>query len=60
MLMYGQQQLRPEGGGVKRNFFSFHISDRAAEDEQVEKTDQNPTMHSWDIARQSLRFTYNY
>ena len=33
--------LRPEGvgvgGGGKRQFFSFHICDRAAEDEQVEK-----------------------
>ena len=30
--------LRPEGGGGgKRHFFSFHICDRAAEDEQVEK-----------------------
>ena len=25
------------GGGGKRHFFSFHICDRAAEDEQVEK-----------------------
>ena len=29
--------LRPEGGGGKHNFFSFHICDRAAEDKQVEK-----------------------
>ena len=28
------------------HFFSFHICDRAAEDKQVEKTDQNPTVHS--------------
>ena len=39
-------QLRPEGGGGgKHHFFSFHICDRAAEDKQVEKTDQNPTVH---------------
>ena len=29
--------LRPEGGVGKHHFFSFHICDRAAEDEQVEK-----------------------
>ena len=34
------------GVGVNVIFFSLHICDRAAEDEQVEKTDQNPTMHS--------------
>ena len=44
MLVQQSTHLRPEGG--KRHFFSFHICDRAAEDEQVEKTDQNPTMHS--------------
>ena len=42
--------LRPEGGGGggggTRHFFSFYICDRAAEDEQVEKTDQNSNMHS--------------
>ena len=30
-------KLRPEGGGGKHHFFSFHICDRAAEDKQVEK-----------------------
>ena len=43
------ERLRPEEGG-EHHFLSFNISDRAAADKQVEKTDQNTTLHSRDIA----------
>ena len=35
----------------------FHMSHRAAVGKYIEKTDKNPTVRSWDIARQRLRFT---
>ena len=39
-------KARKGGGGGYRRFSSFHICDRAAKDEQVEKTDHNPTLRS--------------
>ena len=51
------------GGGGKHHFLSFHICSYVTEllnTNKKKKTDQNPTLRSWDIACQSLRFTCNY
>ena len=51
--------IKFEARGGKHHFFQFSfICDRAAADKKVEKTDQNSTLRSSNIARQSSRFTY--